>query len=108
MGAVGCFLGMIISDVFGRRDLLIVGALGQALFLFLVAGVGEKTNPTPTDARALVAGVVLFIWIFTGYGIYPDLFPLSFRRQHLLTLWFRTWPPVSYAVGDSIRRLGDD
>ena len=65
-GVVGCFLGMIISDLVGRRDLLIWGGFGQALFLFLVAGLGEKANPSAADARGLVASVILFIWIFTG------------------------------------------
>ena len=70
-GAVGCFMGMIISDTFGRRDLLIFGGFGQALFLFLVAGLGEKTNPSSSDAKGLVASVILYIWIFTGY-VYID------------------------------------
>ena len=65
-GAVGCLMGMIISDTIGRRDLLVWGGIGQALFLFLVAGLGEKISPSSSDAQGLVASVVLYIWIFTG------------------------------------------
>ena len=65
-GWAGCLLGMFISDIVGRRDLLIWGAFGQAFFLFLVSGLGTKHNPSVSDIRGLVAGVILFIFIFAG------------------------------------------
>ncbi|KAI1324482.1 general substrate transporter [Xylariaceae sp. FL0255] len=74
-GWVGCLLGMIASDIYGRRDLLIFGALAQVLFLFLISGLGSIHNPSSATAGGLVASVVLFIFFFTG-----------------------TWPPVSYAI----------
>ena len=66
-GWAGCFLGMIGSDVFGRRDLIIWGCLGQTLFLFLVSGLGLHAHPSPPEARGLVASVVMYFFIFTGY-----------------------------------------
>ena len=66
MGWVGVLIGMFLVDALGRRTLLIWGGLLQTLFLFLVAGLGDKKNPTSSDAHGLVAGVILFNFFFTG------------------------------------------
>lgn len=67
IGWGGCLLGMLLSDFIGRRTVLIWGGVGQTVFLFLVAGVGLKTNPTESDARALVAGVMLYFFTYSGW-----------------------------------------
>lgn len=78
-GWAGCLLGMLASDMVGRRVLLIGGGLAQALFLCVVAGLGDKKHPSSSDAHGLVACVVLYIFFYTG-----------------------TWSPVSYALASEI------
>lgn len=78
-GWTSCLIGMIVSDVVGRRDLLIWGGFAQALFLFLVSIFGTKTHPSSSEAHGLVASVVLYVFVFTG-----------------------TWPPVSYALASEL------
>lgn len=66
VGWAGCLIGMVLSDFIGRRPIMIWGAFLQTVFLFLVAGVGLKKNPTGTDAQALVAGVMLYFFFYSG------------------------------------------
>lgn len=66
LGWGGCLLGILLSDFIGRRLLLIWGGLGQTVFLFLIAGLGIKSNPTAADGRGVVAGVMLFFFIYSG------------------------------------------
>lgn len=66
LGWGGCLLGMLLSDFIGRRTVLIWGGVGQMIFLFVVAGLGLKKNPTTADANGLVAGVMLYFFIYSG------------------------------------------
>ncbi|KAF2452369.1 general substrate transporter [Lineolata rhizophorae] len=75
----GVFIGMLLVDSLGRRNLLIWGAIFQAIFLFSMAGVGIKKNPSASDARGLVACVMLFNFFFCG-----------------------TWAPIAYVIGSEI------
>lgn len=68
-GWAGCLIGIILSDYFGRRCMLIWGGLAQVPWLFLIAGLGDKKHPSSSDAHGLVAGVMLFIFVFTGSAI---------------------------------------
>ena len=58
---------MFLIDTTGRRSLLIWGAALQALFLFAMAGLGNKSNPSKADADGLVASVMLFNLSFSGF-----------------------------------------
>lgn len=66
IGWGGCLLGMLLSDLVGRRDVLIWGGLGQTVFLFLIAGLGIKSDPNAADGRGLVAGVMLYFFTYSG------------------------------------------
>lgn len=57
---------MVLSDFIGRRDVLIWGGLLQTVFLFLIAGLGIKSNPTRADGEGLVAGVMLYFFTYSG------------------------------------------
>lgn len=61
---VGVLIGMPLSDLVGRRDLLIWGAILQGIFLFSMAGIGTKSRFTTSDANGLVASVMLFNFSF--------------------------------------------
>lgn len=65
-GWTSCLIGMVFSDVVGRRDLLIWGGVAQVLFLFLVAVFGSVSHPSGAAKQGLVASVVLFVFVFTG------------------------------------------
>lgn len=65
-GWTSCLIGMVFSDVLGRRDLLIWGGVTQALFLFLVAVFGTSRHPSDLEAEGLVGSVILFMFVFTG------------------------------------------
>ncbi|KAI1329931.1 sugar transporter-domain-containing protein [Xylariaceae sp. FL0255] len=76
IGWGGALFGMLLSDFVGRRDVLIVGGLFCTTFLFLVAGVGIGDHPTGGDAKALVAGVLLYNFFYSGtWG--PLLFTIA-------------------------------
>ncbi|KAI5459520.1 general substrate transporter [Mariannaea sp. PMI_226] len=66
IGFGGCLMGMIGSDFVGRRPILIWGAFVQAAFLFAVAGIGIKGNPTAADGRGLLACVLLYFFTYSG------------------------------------------
>lgn len=57
---------MLLSDFIGRRTVLIWGGVGQMIFLFVVAGLGLKKDPSTSDANGLVAGVMLYFFIYSG------------------------------------------
>ena len=66
VGFAGCLIGMVGSDFIGRRDILIWGAFAQAVFLFLIAGLGIASHPTASDGRGLVAGVMMYFFLYSG------------------------------------------
>lgn len=70
---------MTLFDSVGRRNMLVWGAVLQAVFLFAMAGIGLKKNPTSADAHGLVATVMLFNFFFSS-----------------------TWAPIAYVIGSEI------
>ncbi|KAK2763691.1 hypothetical protein FQN54_009307 [Arachnomyces sp. PD_36] len=79
VGWAGVVIGMFLIDTTGRRSLLIWGAVLQALFLFVMAGLGGKESPSKADADGLVASVMLFNLSFSG-----------------------TWAPIAYVIASEI------
>ncbi|OQV00416.1 hypothetical protein CLAIMM_05911 [Cladophialophora immunda] len=75
----GVAIGMCLFDTVGRRNMLIIGAIGQAVFLFSMAGIGQIKNPTVADGHGLVACVMLFNFFFSG-----------------------TWAPLAYVIASEI------
>lgn len=78
-GLAGTLVGMVLIDTIGRRPILIWGGIMQAPWLFAVAYLGSKANPSPEDSKALVASVLLFNFFFSG-----------------------TWAPVAYIIASEI------
>ncbi|OKL64537.1 hypothetical protein UA08_00660 [Talaromyces atroroseus] len=84
---VGVLIGMPLSDLAGRRDLLIWGAVLQGIFLFAMAGVGTKSNYTTPDANGLVASVMLFNFFFAMCGFqliyeFPSLIDVTNKATY--------------------------
>lgn len=57
---------MLLSDFVGRRSVLVWGALAQAVFLFLIAGLGITSHPSVAEGHGLVAGVMLYFFTYSG------------------------------------------
>lgn len=66
LGWVGVAMGMPFIDLVGRRVVLIVGCIGQAIFLFILAGVGIPDEPSVHQANMLVASVMLYNFFYAG------------------------------------------
>ncbi|KAM0707171.1 hypothetical protein Q7P35_006502 [Cladosporium inversicolor] len=95
--------GLYCIDRFGRRPVLLVGALGMGTCQFIVAIAGVATNTTENYGSALAQFVFLCIyvsffassfgpaaWVVTG-----ELFPLKTRAKCLSMTtaanWFFNW-----------------
>lgn len=76
LGWVGVAIGMIFIDYSGRRTVLMVGCIGQAVFLFLVAGMGLPKDPAVAEANTLVASVMLYNFFYAGF---VSQHPISFE-----------------------------
>jgi SP family sugar:H+ symporter-like MFS transporter len=59
MTIVGCAIGVLFTDRFGRRPFMISGGLLTAVFLALGAGLGIKTNKTSADKETIIASFLL-------------------------------------------------
>ncbi|KAK5171471.1 uncharacterized protein LTR77_004616 [Saxophila tyrrhenica] len=66
VGWVGVACGMPFIDIAGRRLVLMIGCTGQAIFLFIVAGVGLPAEPNRHEANMLVASVILYNFFYAG------------------------------------------
>lgn len=97
------FPGLYSIDRFGRRPVLLTGALGMGVCQYIVAIAGVATNTTENYASALAQFVFLCIyvsffastfgpaaWVVTG-----ELFPLQYRAKCLSMTtaanWFFNW-----------------
>ncbi|ORY24565.1 general substrate transporter [Naematelia encephala] len=57
---VMAIIGMLMIDKVGRRPTLIYGCAFQAIFLFIMGGIGVSANPTDSGLRMMVACIMLF------------------------------------------------
>lgn len=71
-GFAGCLIGTLVIDRIGRRPLLLTGAIGQAVCLFIIAGIGLDKTPSSNAAHTLVAAVMLFLFFYFGFWAGPS------------------------------------
>ncbi|CAE6389682.1 unnamed protein product [Rhizoctonia solani] len=64
---------------FGRRQILVGGALGQALCMFIVTLVGSQTPTTPTGGKSMGVAVAIVILLFS--------FILFYKPSWGATVW---------------------
>lgn len=68
------FPGLYMVETWGRRPLLLFGAIGMAVCQFIVAGVGTGVGVDDlTGQKALIAFVCIYIfvcWTTTSLGDY--------------------------------------
>lgn len=58
-GFVGCFVGLILLDITGRRVLVIYGSFVCAALLYVAAGLGTINVPNQDEANMIIACFML-------------------------------------------------
>ncbi|KAH8902351.1 major facilitator superfamily transporter monosaccharide [Coniochaeta sp. PMI_546] len=109
--------GLYFIDKWGRRPLLLWGAVGMAVSQLLVAVLGTTTTGQDADGNILVynvaaqkagvAFVCIFIFFFAstwgplGWVVTGEIFPLKFRAKGLsmttATNWLLNWA-IAYST----------
>lgn len=64
LGVVAVLITATIVDSFGRRRLLIGGALTQAVFLFILGSVATVSSPNEAEKNLMVASIMLFFFFY--------------------------------------------
>ncbi|KAH8896670.1 general substrate transporter [Thozetella sp. PMI_491] len=60
--------GMYAVDKFGRRHTLLLSFFLQCFFMFLLAGLGEKDNRSPSENNMVVASFMLYAFFYNMGG----------------------------------------
>lgn len=60
VSVVTAIIGMLALDAYGRRDVTFWGNWIQALFLFLIGGLGSKKGRTVSETNGMVASFILY------------------------------------------------
>lgn len=98
--------GLYLVEAWGRRPLLLTGAIGMFVCQFIVAGVGLAGNALPTQ-RALIAFVCIYIAFFASswgpcaWVVCGEIYPLKIRSKGLAmstaSNWLLNWA-IAYAT----------
>ncbi|KAF2719957.1 general substrate transporter [Polychaeton citri CBS 116435] len=102
------FPGLYLVEAWGRRNLLLFGAIGMAVSQFIVAGVGTGYGiADQTAQKALIAFVCIYIFFFASswgpcaWVVTGEIFPLKVRAKSLsmttASNWLLNWA-IAYAT----------
>lgn len=102
------FPGLYMVESWGRRPLLLFGAIGMAVCQFIVAGVGTGAGLQDLVAqKALIAFVCIYIFFFAcswgpcAWVVTGEIFPLKVRSKALsmttASNWLLNWA-IAYAT----------
>jgi MFS family permease len=107
VNVVGTVPGLILVEKWGRRPLLMCGAIGMSVCQLIVASVGTALPDSSSASKALIAFVCFYIvffastwgpcaWVVTG-----EIFPLKARAKGLsittASNWLLNWA-IAYAT----------
>jgi sugar porter (SP) family MFS transporter len=107
VNVVGTVPGLILVEKWGRRPLLMCGAIGMSICQLIVASVGTALPEDKTANKAIIAFVCFYIlffastwgpcaWVVTG-----EIFPLKARAKGLSITtssnWLLNWA-IAYAT----------
>lgn len=100
VNVVSTFPGLYMVEKWGRRRLLLFGAIGMCICQFIVAIVGVSTSSTVSN-KVLIAFVCIYIFFFAcswgpvAWVVTGELFPLKVRAKALsmttATNWLLNW-----------------
>ncbi|GAM88482.1 hypothetical protein ANO11243_065150 [Dothideomycetidae sp. 11243] len=92
------FPGLYMVEKWGRRPLLLFGAIGMAVCQFIVGGVGTGASIDNLSAqKALIAFVCIYIFFFAcswgpvAWVVTGELFPLKVRAKSLAMTTASNW-----------------
>ncbi|KAF2085633.1 general substrate transporter [Saccharata proteae CBS 121410] len=102
------FPGLYLVEKWGRRRLLLFGAIGMAVCQFIVASTGTATSVSNLAAqRSMVAFVCIYIFFFASswgpvaWVVTGELFPLKVRAKALsmttASNWLLNWA-IAYST----------
>ncbi|KAI9835359.1 MAG: High-affinity glucose transporter rgt2 [Thelocarpon superellum] len=101
------FPGLYLVEKWGRRPLLMFGAIGMFVCQFIVASVGTALPGSYVANKVLIAFVCVYIFFFacswgpTAWVVTGEIFPLKVRAKSLsmttATNWLLNWA-IAYAT----------
>ncbi|KAM3419522.1 hypothetical protein BST61_g2865 [Cercospora zeina] len=107
------FPGLYMVETWGRRNLLLFGAVGMAVCQFIVAAVGTGAGTENMAAqRALIAFVCIYIFFFAcswgpcAWVVTGEIFPLKVRAKSLSMTTASNWL-LNWAIAYSTPYLVD-
>lgn len=89
--------GLYMVEKWGRRKLLLFGAIGMAVCQLIVAGVGLAPVENQSAQKALVAFVCIYIFFFAStwgpcaWVVTGEIFPLKVRAKSLSMTTASNW-----------------
>ena len=111
VNVVSTFPGLYMVEKWGRRPLLMFGAIGMCMSQFVVAIVGVAVNNV-TSNKVLIAFVCFFIFFFAcswgpvAWVVTGELFPLKVRAKSLSMTTATNWL-LNFAIAYSTPYLVD-
>ncbi|KFZ23598.1 hypothetical protein V502_01925 [Pseudogymnoascus sp. VKM F-4520 (FW-2644)] len=98
--------GLVLVDKWGRRPLLLFGAIGMCLCQFIISIVGVTTDSQVAN-KVLIAFVCFYIFFFAcswgpvGWVVVGEIFPLRLRAKSVAcsvaSNWLFNWA-IAYAT----------
>jgi sugar porter (SP) family MFS transporter len=107
VNVVGTVPGLILVEKWGRRPLLMCGAIGMSVCQMIVASVGTARPHDSSTSKALIAFVCFYIMFFAStwgpcaWVVTGEIFPLKARAKGLSITtssnWLLNWA-IAYAT----------
>lgn len=107
VNVVSTFPGLYLVEKWGRRSLLLFGAIGMFICQFIVASVGTALPDSKVANKVLIAFVCFYIYFFASswgpvaWVVTGELYPLKSRAKCLsmttATNWLFNWA-IAYAT----------
>ncbi|KAI9789463.1 MAG: High-affinity glucose transporter rgt2 [Peltula sp. TS41687] len=111
VNVVSTFPGLYMVEKWGRRPLLLFGAIGMCICQFIVAAVGTAATGSSAQ-KAMIAFVCIYIFFFAcswgpvAWVVTGELFPLKVRAKSLSMTTATNWL-LNFAIAFSTPYIVD-
>jgi SP family sugar:H+ symporter-like MFS transporter len=106
--------GLYLVEKWGRRPLLMFGAIGMSLSQIIVASVGTARPDDQSSSKVLIAFVCIYIFFFAcswgpcAWVVTGEIFPLKARARGLSMTTASNWLlNVSAPFGENLGGVCD-